>query len=46
MVAMDRDPNLYGQDSSTTGNTKVYDTDTAVDRSSGSNWLAFLIGAS
>ena len=44
MVAMDRDPNLYGQDSSTTGNTKVYDTDTAMDRRSGSNWLAFLIG--
>ena len=24
-MAMDRDPNLYGQDTTTTGNTKVYD---------------------
>ena len=43
-MATDRDPNLHGQDTTTTGNTKVYDTGTAVDRRTGSNYLPYLIG--
>ena len=31
-MAMDRDPNLDGQNTTTTGNARVYDTETAVDR--------------
>ena len=43
-MAMDRDPNLHGQDTTTTGNTKVYDTGVAVGRRTGSNYLPYLIG--
>jgi hypothetical protein len=44
LMAINRDPNLSGQDVQTTGNTRVYDTDTAVVHRSGSNWLPYLIG--
>ena len=43
-MGLDRDPNLDGQNTTTTGNARVYDTETAVDRRTGSNYLPYLIG--
>ena len=43
-MARDRDPNLDGQNTTTTGNARVYDTETAVDRRTSSNYLPYLIG--